>query len=402
MALASDGAPAPTTDWDSILSEGVASTGVDPNGSFEEPAPQPAPSGSSEGAETSAAPPAPAPAAAGDDGEAVSAAAPAASATPPAPSPDAVPDAKPFTFNVQGKEHTVEGWHHLPGEGVFVPDQQVPHLQLLMSRAEFLDGQHKDLQRQVQDTETVLAWTPPGATAPVTGRAAVEALHTSRAELLAEVQAYQTLLSNPENLRQILAVNEDGSLAWNDLATKNFLLELNQTKGSVKQAVAQHFAKFGQPAPQAATAPQGFDAVKSAPAVVEHAIASAADSSTWKQHLTAEDRTWAQQLVPRYVKAATAADAQANPAIRVGEPLLEPEFTELLRDRAKLREGTAKATSSAATAGKFNAGMNKGKAAPAARPAAPSTPAAAPPAQRKGKAQAWDEIFTEAMQDIQL
>lgn len=398
MPTVTDGAPAPTTDWDSILSEGVSSTGIDPNGSFEEPAPQPVASGSSEGADTPAAPLAPAPAPAGDDGVAKPAAVPAA------PEPAAVPDAKPFTFSVQGQERTIQGWHHLPGEGVFVPDEQVPHLQLLMSRAEFLDGQHKELQRQVSDTEKVLAWTPPGAQAPVTGRAAVEALHASRAELLAEVQAYQSLLSNPENLRQILAVNEDGSLAWNDLATKNFMLELQQTKGRIAQAVSAHFATLGAPAPAAAaSAPATFDAVKNAPAIVDHAISQAADGSTWKQHMTAEDKAWAQQLVPRYVKTATAADAQANPALRVGEPLLEPEFTDLLRDRAKLREGTAKAASTAATAAKHNAGMNNGR--PSARPAArpPAAPPAPPtPTRRKGKAEAWDEILSEAMQDIQL
>lgn len=384
----------PDAKWESTLSSALndlSSEGVDLNAPV--PADDGAPAPTTTQAETPSSGNAPSPAT-GD----------AAVVTPPSRTPakaetaqpqddDPFKDAKPMAYMVNGESRSLNGTFHLPGEGVYIPEAEVPAFQMLASRADALSTQLDSLTAEQQALNPLLSWTPPGANQPVSGRAAIEALHLSRAELMAEVKAYQTMLSDPENLRNFLVANEDGSLAWNQLGAKNFLLELDLTKQRVGSAIRDHFAKFGAQSAPANPASPSFDARAKGAEIVDLAIKNSADSPTWAAHLSPEDKTFLAGIAHRYVRPATAEDVRKNPALKVGSPFLEGEFIDLTRERGMKAGEAARAASTAAEANKFNQGMNGGKkpVAPPKRP--PSQPPAT--AKKPSKQDQWDGPLSE-------
>ena len=407
-----------STQWDSILSDGIASTGIDPNGSFEETAPteltpQSAPSGSSDGASPSGGPSAPQSAAPGDGGQGQTA--PSSTSTTPAPvaaQPDAIPDSQPFTYTVDGQTKTIDGAYVLPGDGLYVPEAKVPHFQLLASNAESLNRQNRELDDRVKSWErlTTHSFTN-DQKQPVTlsGEPGLRALREEAAMDKAALHTLVNVFMKPENLASLVEiacydrngnrVNPDdpnvvqvapirNETAWKQLVERSqFAVEKSRF------SVQQQLVKLSAPLPPPEPSVQDL----AGPTI------KAAIQQTGTTGLTPQDEQFLAGQFPRYVRATTPQERQAY-----GTPtIVDESFVALVKQTASLRAESAKSAQASTTANTFNAGMNQGRG-PARRPAPntsntssrPTTPAA--PAVKVGKQAQWDNILQDALAEITL
>jgi hypothetical protein len=229
------------------------------------------------------------------------------------PTTDADPleGASPLTYTVAGEQRTYDGITVLKDNGGAIIDpERLPDVIRKLSERDHLFEKDQQRHREAQDLDQRLAWTPPGADKPVSGVQAAEALHHDRASLLATVKAYETLLSNPENIRQILSVDEQsGQLTWNQMGVDNFLLKLANTRNEVRSKLAEYFGKLSAPS----ASPQTFEPT---------AYTAAAIQATGAK-LSADDQKWAESLAPRFIRVTTAEDVQANPQLKLGAPMVE-------------------------------------------------------------------------------
>lgn len=294
---------------------------------------------------------------------------------------DPLEGSSPLAYTVNGEAKSFDGITVLKdGAGIIEPDA-MEKVQRVFTERDHLYAQSQQRYQESQALDKRLAWTPPGATQPVSGVQAVEALHLSRAELLATVKAYEILLSDPENIRSIVAANETtNALEWNRLGVDNFLLKLANTKNEVRGTVTEHFAKLGQ-AP--AVTPATFDAKAFAPKAVE----------VTGSKLSPEDKQWAENLAPRFIRLASAEDQQANPALVVGQPMVEQAFLDLVKERAELRANTSKTVSSATSVAAANLAKQRAAAAGTKTPVTPinRTPVKQPERSRDDD---FDDAFT--------
>ena len=420
-----DGAPSGTVEhgessysaqWDSLYAAGQQAVDESRGGSdslASDPAPE-APQATGDAAiELSAGdqrPEAPPPSATGDDGDRKGAPAPSADA---APATDPLANAAPFAYTVNGQAKTIEGAYLVDGEGLYVPLEKVPHFQLLASKADALDTQVRDLQQRHADLERVTTWKstgPDGKESILSGRDAVQAQRLAMGNLAAEVTAYRQIFTDPMRIASYLMVSADGqSYELNPDAVRMLGLEIENSQNKIGRAVQSQFASFGQTAGASTAQTQPtepaptFDARANGATVVDRAIASAADSPSWAAHLSSDDKAFFAAQAHRYVRAATQDDVQVNPALRVGSPVLDPEFVDLLRSRASANQRAAKTQTSTQSAQTFNAGMQAGAQrgkppAPAPAPAAPApTGRGAPKARTRPSANdLWAQLTTDA------
>ncbi len=323
---------------------------------------------------------------------------PAPSAQDPAPASedDAFAKAPALTFMVDGTPQTFDAIKVFPGEGALIREADLPRLQTELANATHYLAQSRELVRQLHDVERVSEWTqtgPDGQSTILTGAPAIQAARVAHANTLAELTTLKQALSDPATLTGLIAgVDENGFVvlrpdAVANLATKAELLALK-----LGQSISQRFA---QPTPQANSP---ADITAAAPSVVK-AFASKAGVSG----LTAEDESTLAAIVPKYLRAATQADRAIDPTLKIGEPVIDAAFELQVKHLGKVRSDAAanqaKAVTTATTVTKHNSAMDRARQPQraAAKTATPAAPAAEP---KKGKAEAWQNVFETAMQEI--
>lgn len=377
--------PGPSVSWDSLLSSGIAETGVDPSVPFEpdDPAaaaPQSTASGTSDGA-GDGGPDAPAARATGDDGTSTSTQSPSDS-TPVSGDPDPLASAKPFTFTVGDETRTVDGTYRIPGEGLVVPEDKVAHFELMARRAETLDRNNRELYEQNQQWERLAAWPSKdaqGNAVTLTGREGYEAQRVLLSRSLAALQTIGEALASDDAFAKLIGVTgEPGQevVVRNPDAIALLKERVDNAAYRAEQTVRAHLTRAAAPPPPAAPSAAEHAKPTIAALIAQHTITN----------LTQADQDFLAAEFPRYVTP----DGKA----------VDPRFLEVMKDRSSLRAEQIKAASVATTAGKFNTGMHQGRGkTPAPRPAAPTTPVT--PA-KVGKQEQWQNVFTEAMRDIPL
>lgn len=266
----------------------------------------------------------------------------------PSTEPDPLEGASPFTYAVNGQERTFDGITWLKDGGGIIDPEAKDKIVRVFGERDHLYEQNQSRHQENQALSRLTEWQTIGANGEkvmLSGREGVEAQRVTMAQMAAEIQAYRTLHSDPNNLREILVGNEDGSLAWNALGVKAFLAEL-------KNAQNEHSAKARASLAGLTTAAQ--PAAFNPSALASPATAKAVEL-TGAKGFTAEDTKWAEALAPRFVRLATSEDQQANPALVVGQPMIEQQFLDLVKERGELRASTGKTVSSAAQVAKDNA-----------------------------------------------
>lgn len=272
--------------------------------------------------------------------------APDPSSTTPTADADPLEGATPFAYVVNGQERQFEGITVLKDGGAIVDPDALEKIQRVFGERDHLYERDRERHQESQTLGKFIEWTPPGSDKALQGVEAAKALHLSRAELMAEVRAFHTLLSDPENIRKIVTADENNRLVWNEQGVENFRLLLENTKGKVQGAVNKFFADKAQPA-----SPQAFNPADHASTATAAAVKALGPTPKgW----SAEDKAWAEALAPRFIRLATIEDQRVNPALAVGEPMVEQQFIDLVKDRAAQRASTAKVATSAADAAKAN------------------------------------------------
>lgn len=262
--------------------------------------------------------------------------------------PDPFEGSTPLPYTVNGQERTFEGVTVLKDGGAIVDPDALPKLAQRLAERDHLYEQSAAKHRDFQALEKATEWQttgPNGETRMLRGSEAESEKRVVMAQLAAEVQAYRTLMANPENIRDLVVGNEDGSLAWNQLGVKAFLAELKNAQNELSQNARRSYSAQTQPAPAAPFNPQTL-----APVAVSKAIELVGANG-----LTDADKQWAESLAPRFVRLTTTEDVQANPALVAGQPMIEQQFIDLVKERSDMRASTAKTVSSASDVAKANA-----------------------------------------------
>lgn len=384
-----------TDGHDPVLTAGLAdlaSSGVNLSDPVDDSPADPSPAGAPSTTEATPAPTTDTPAApSGTTATEDTTADPSAQSSDPAPDPLA--GTEPFTYTVNGETRTMAHAYRVPGEGILIEEAAVPQFQLMASRAESLESTNRTLYEQAQQYERLSQWTTTdaaGQTTTLTGREALEAARVDHAQKAAALQTLaQVFQGDPLSY---LSADASGNLTWNRDALSHLMTrsELEETKA--ERVVRQHFASTAsQP-----VAPPQIDVAASAPVIVQHYATELKATA-----LTAEDRTALAGLLPRFVHPATQADVQGNPALTLGQPVVDPQFAGLVQQYQTLRAQATTVAKTAGDASKFNAGQHAGlkkPAAPAPKPAASATPGT--PAPKKSNTQLWEEPLSAAMAEL--
>lgn len=402
MAVPSDGASSSGSDpvlsgaLSEMSSEGAFSDSSDPGTSASQP------SGSE-----SAVPSGAQPQATGDAGTSPTGPAPtgasAAATDPLAPSPAAADPAtdpfagtEPFTF---GDGKTLDGVFRVPGEGLLVPEDKVHVVTALAERADSLDRAWQESAQRNDVYERLSAWHTTDAQGNETVVNGLEGLMTMRVQMGTLAAAYDTLASvftDPAQFAALVTVNPEGQIVPNKAELANLLTRSDLAESRATQAIREHLSKIATVAPPAQDAAPDY--AKVAPQLITQAAKTAGvDAKT----LTDKDTAFLAQQFPRYIRTVTEQDRRGNPALKVGGPIVDETFTQLVKDRVEMRLEQKKSSEAAEKAGKFNAGQDKGRQ-PVAAPK-PPTPPAKPGEQAKvSRSDAWASPLNQALEEMSI
>lgn len=369
-----------------------------------EPGAAPAPTqGDVEQVETVSSPAAPS---AGDQGHS----APASDRSTPAPdaaAPVPDPEYQPFTYPVNGEVRTMDGSYRIPGEGLFVPEANVPRWQQIAAQAETLEKVNRDLTESSQSFERLTSWQRvtgvDGQGKPVfetlTGHQGLEARTVATATFAAKAEMLDTLLANPNRLAGLLtevldpSTNKVTGYAIHPDGLEHFKTAMENAVIKAQGRARQHFAQQSAPAPTAPAAEAPISAV--AMPTVE---------ATVKQFnvtgLTTEDKQFLAAQLECYVRPTTPEEQKAG----YGPRIVDASFGALVqREGVRVKAASASAQAKAA-ADKFNTGQQRGRAGqrPAA-PVAPIQPAPEPKRKRGSRNErtspSWDAVFERGFND---
>jgi hypothetical protein len=333
-----------------------------------------------------------------------------AAVTPPAAG--AAPDAKveapadpfagtePFTYG-QGK--TLEGVYRVPGEGLLVPEDRVAVIQQLATERDSLDALFRESQARTQDYDRLTTWThsqPDGSEQTITGPEAVIAMRVQMADLAARVQVFEELVQDPQRVLGLLVQTPEGKILSDTQALEMLNLRIRDRAREVQDAVRgvlnRPTAKSASPSP---SQPTSVDWAKVAPSVIDAAAkesgARRLSAETGRQTFLAGQFTASSGRSRRTIDASTR-------RLKVGAPIVDADFTKVVKDRIQLRTESAAQVKAAEKAGKHNAGMDKARQpAPkaAAPPKTPTTPT--PPNAPKQKAD-WDSPLDTALAEMNI
>lgn len=416
MASTTDGTSSGTVDpgaggtsWDSVLSDAVASTGIDTNAPLPSDPTEPvsttsqsADPASSAGAPQTGSPATPQAGTTGDDGKGVAATDPATPAASDTPTDiTQIEGATPFTYTVDGQSKTIEGAFVLPGDGLYVPEARVPHFQLLASRAETLERQNREVYDSQKALERLTEWKQTGQDGKesvLSGREGVEASRVALGHALAEVRMLREIVDDPMKMAALLVHTGEG-VFQHDPDRKALLGErLANLKGAVESSIRRQVGQMANAPPPPVPALSPAELAERALPTVEAVIANAKLSG-----LTPDDKQALARLVPRFTITVTPQNASQYPESRLGETVLDYQaFLPEVQRSATLRAAAVAATQTSETVGKFNTAMQNGRA-PNKTPAPPKKPAApAAKPEKMGKAEQWSKVFDEAMADVVL
>ncbi len=393
----SDGAPTPRGD-DPALAQAL--TEMQSEGTLTEGDGDPAEGASSQPQNASAEAPA------ADSQGQVSAGQDPAVQTPEGQAPaadDPLAGTEPFVHEFNGEKIALEGVVRVPGEGLLVPEEAVPAFSRVIEERATLDRQNREYAQERATTERLSRWQTVGADGKaqeVTGLDAVAAMRVDYARIEAAYQALASVFrpdaqGNYPRLTELLLPAPNGRGVTINPDALAILTERSDSAEFRAQTQAQDFVRQAYQAPAPT---QGPDYAQAAPAFIDAAAKSAGvDPKT----LTADDRATLTRQFGRYIRPATENDRRQDPNIRVGLPMLDPEFAALVKHTATLRASSAQQAQAAEKAGKHNAGMDRGRA-PVKAPAKPPTPATPQKQSNERQRPDWDGPLSSALAEMDI
>lgn len=262
---------------------------------------------------------------------------------------DPLNDAKPFTYSFNGEDKSIEGIKVLGESGAIVTPEGLAILAERLADGERFHSTTRQQYEQIQGYEKLSAFHTKDDKGQDVTLNGTEGLLAARMQLVTLGAAYQTAteaLRDPQVLASLLAQNEKGELVLNEQGWKNLVLKSDNAEMKADQTARQYFGNVVKTQPKAESTQVDF--AKEAPqAITGAAQAAKVDAKL----LTDADRKFLEAQFPRYVRPATKADIDWNPKLKVGQPIIDASFTQVVKDRVELRSEvvrTAKATQSAA------------------------------------------------------
>lgn len=294
---------------------------------------------------------------------------------------DPLATATPFTYPVNGQDKTFDGIKVLGDSGAIITSEALPLLAQKLSDAERFHQTSREQYDQIRDYERLSEWKTQGEDGKevtVSGREGLIAQRTSFAALEA---SFNTLVSafkpDAQGNYKLLSDLVDVDPATNkiivsptvleNLLTKAELAETRAIQGTQSRLAAITAPKTSGPSAGQAT-PQDFS--QAAPQIIEQAAKQAGiDSKT----LTEKDRAFLVQQFPRYIRQVTEADRAESYSLKIGSPIVDAGFAQVVKDRADMRKEIGATAIAASNAAKENATKLAAAAIGQRTPVTPST-----------------------------
>ena len=260
--------------------------------------------------------------------------------------------AVPFSYRVNGQERTFDDLKVIPGKGAVITDDALPKLQQRLSERDTLYENSQQQYQKYQQLESLTAYKTVGADGKeqvLTGAPAIEAQRVTMARTEAILNTIAEVFDNPNLFRSLLMVNEQNQVVADPNALSNLTTRAENAAMKAERGVQQQFQH--QPVvPQSPQASQTPDVQAVAPTVVENTAKQLGVSS-----LTSDDKTFLAEMLPRFVRPATHQDVALSPSLKLGEPVVDSAFGDLLQRQATLQTNSAKTVQAASTVSKENA-----------------------------------------------
>lgn len=312
---------------------------------------------------------------------------PADAATPapdaPVAEPDPLADAKPLTYTVNGESRTYEGIRILGEDGAVIRAADLPDVMKRLGERDHYFEQSQAQYRAVQHFEKLAEWKTTDADGneqTFTGHHALVERHVDSARKDAALAVVDALLSDPRKFASLVAVDEKNQVVIDPTALeylqKDVALAANNAERARRAELVGLVAELNRPAAQATNYAQ------LAPRVIEQAAGAEFTK------LTAEDKAFLTEQMPRYVRDTTPEEKRNGS----GQRIVDASFATLVQRTAKQQAHVAKVATVTADATKKNA-ANLAAAARGVKPSAPAKPATpkpATPAAPSDAESAWD------------
>lgn len=269
------------------------------------------------------------------------------------PPTDDLPASQPLTYTVNGESRSWADIDVIPGHGAIIPERALGQLQQRLSERDNLFERSQQQFQQYQALEKLTEWKqagPNGQEVTLSGPQGIEALKVMAGRALSSIDTItKVFTSNPEAFLTVdPATNKVmwDKTALQHLATRAELAELN-----AERQIRQQFQSFGvnpqQQAAQQSSPP--FDLAANAPTLVTTVV-----KEVGAQGLTKEDTDFLAGMIPRFVRTATQSDVMNNPMLRIGEPVLDNQFKELVKRQAATNAQATKTTTATTQAEREN------------------------------------------------
>lgn len=274
-----------------------------------------------------------------------------APATPESPAPediDPLATAKSLTYTVNGQERTVEGIKvlsdELGGEGI-ITREALPDIIRRLGERDNLYEQNQWAFQQRQELEAASAWKvtkEDGSESLVTGKEGIAEMRIAHARQEASLQTLIAALQDPEQFRQMVAVDQNDQIVLNPQFIQSLLTRAELAEMKAEQATRGLFGQLLQAAQPAPAAP---DFSRYAPAIIKQAAGDKFST------LSPKDQDTLGKQMLRYVRPSTPAERQAGQ----GPHIVDAEFASLVQEWVNLRSEGVKAATTAASASSSNA-----------------------------------------------
>lgn len=310
--------------------------------------------------------------------------------TPEAPSEAAADESDPFadttpaTFMVNGQPVTNEDIRVFKEGGAVIRPEALPNVLNRLSERESLFERNRAQSVEYQTLAKATEWTDQASGKTYSGTEAAIEMRIGNASMYAENQLLLAALSNPDQLRELLATEQvpDGKggvterVILNPDALARLQRENTLQQREITAAIREHYR--GVLADASRPAPAPLDFTTEAPRLITQLAQSASlDPSL----LTAEDRTVLAEQLPFHVKDGSASLAWQNLAKR------------MMQDRAAQKASAAQIATTTVDATKRGL-ANMAAAARGVRPAAtPAAPAPKPVSPQTERATAEGDLY---------
>ncbi len=300
---------------------------------------------------------------------------------------DPLAGATPFTYTVNGETRTFDGIKVLGEDGAIVDAKALPDLMRRLGERDNLYETNQAQYQRVQDLERLSKWDVTDEKGNLThsyeGQEGLVQMRVQAGRMAASLHTMMSVFQKDANgqypkLASIITVDEAGNVVPDQTALQHLITESELSEIRAEQEIKSLLSKLTST--ERAAASQDFSGVSSpealsqlqsqAPALIDQAAKSAGLDA---KVLTEKDRSFLGNQLPRYVRTVTERDRMSNPSLKLGGPIVDASFMDVVKDRLELRAESAKTVQDVTQSVTKASNENAARLAAAARGVKPTT-----------------------------